>query len=61
MMLNQHGMHHVKIVGGGACFTIDPDLARQVGADFAAQAASDMVGLVHEIYGYRPLEGRRAA
>ncbi|MFG0249598.1 MAG: methyl-accepting chemotaxis protein [Phycisphaeraceae bacterium JB051] len=60
-MLNQYGMQQVKIVGGGACFTIDPDLARQVGADFAAQAASDMVSLVHEVYGHRPLEGRNAA
>ncbi|MCB9848189.1 MAG: cobalamin B12-binding domain-containing protein [Phycisphaeraceae bacterium] len=59
-LLDARGLHHVKIVAGGACFVVDPDFSKEVGADYAATAASDMVGIVQEVYRHVPLEGRSA-
>ena len=53
--LNAAGFSSTKIVAGGACFVVDRELYHEVEADYAATAASDMVNLVHEIYGHRPL------
>ena len=54
-LLDARGLHQVKIVAGGACFVVDPDFSKEVGADYAATAASDMVGIVHEVYRHIPL------
>ncbi len=54
--LDQRGLRHAKIVAGGACFNIDRDFAQEVGADFVATAASDMVSLVHQVYQHGPFD-----
>lgn len=53
--LDKRGMTSVKIVAGGACFTVDRELYREVRADFVATAASDMVSIVEQVYEYAPL------
>ncbi len=59
--LDQRGMGHVKIVAGGACFTVDRDFYKEVGADFVATAASDMIGIVQQVYSHDPMRRRNAA
>lgn len=53
--LDRRGFRETKIVAGGACFTVDRDLYREVRADYVATAASDMVNLVQRIYEHNPL------
>lgn len=55
--LDQRGFRSTKIVAGGACFTVDRELYREVRADYVATAASDMVNLVQRIYEHDPLSG----
>lgn len=55
--LDRAGLSETRIVAGGACFTVDPELYREVGADYVATAASDMISIVHRVYGYVPLAG----
>lgn len=49
-LLDERGLTDVKIVAGGACFVIDPDFGGEVGADYTATAASDMVSIVRSVY-----------
>ncbi len=60
-MLDERGMNDVKIVAGGACFVIDPDFGAEVGADYTATAASDMVSIVRCVYQSGPSHRRAAA
>ncbi len=55
--LDRAGLSDTRIVAGGACFTVDPELYREVGADYVATAASDMISIVQRVYGYVPLAG----
>ena len=57
--LDQAGLREIKIVAGGACFLIDRDFGYEVGADYVATSASDMINIVHEIYGYVPLKDQQ--
>ncbi|MBX7169172.1 MAG: cobalamin-dependent protein [Pirellulales bacterium] len=52
--LDRAALRHVKIVAGGACFVVDRDFGFEVGADYVATAASDMVSIVEEIYQHTP-------
>ncbi len=58
--LDRVGMRKTKVVAGGACFTVDRDLYKEIGADYVATAASDMVSIVQEIYRFAPLQRRTA-
>ena len=60
-LLDERGMNDVKIVAGGACFVIDPDFGTEVGADYTATAASDMVSIVRGVYQSGSDRGRAAA
>ena len=53
--LDQRGYSHTKIVAGGACFVVDREFAHEVGADFVATSASDMVSIVEQVYQYQPM------
>ncbi len=55
-MLDQRGHHQTKIVAGGACFVVDRDFYKEVRADYVATSASDMIGLVQQIYKHGPLD-----
>lgn len=54
--LDRCGHRQTKIVAGGACFTVDRDFGFEVGADYVATSASDMLNIVEEVYGYAPLQ-----
>jgi methylmalonyl-CoA mutase cobalamin-binding domain/chain len=54
--LDCNGCSDTRIVAGGACFVVDRDLYSEVRADYVATAASDMVSLVQQVYGYSPLQ-----
>ncbi|MBL8879104.1 MAG: cobalamin-dependent protein [Phycisphaerales bacterium] len=58
--LDRRGFRDTKIVAGGACFTVDRELYREVRADYVATAASDMVNLVQRIYEHDPLSNEVA-
>lgn len=59
--LNRRGLGSVKIVAGGACFTVDREFAFEVGADHVASAASDIINLVQRVYGHSPLVSGEAS
>ena len=59
--LNSAGYHSTKIVAGGACFVVDRDFGFEVGADYVATAASDMMSIVEEVYRYAPFDVSKRA
>lgn len=48
--LDRAGMSTTKIVAGGACFVVDREFGFEVGADYVATSASDMVSIVEQVY-----------